>query len=161
MPSPFIPLTETLRAVAQRYGLESKLTEHRLRRQWPAIVGEQVAHHTRPDAIRYKKLYLVADSSVWLQQLIFLKPSLVHKINQVAGTEIITDVVFRVGPVDTAPTTDTESAHRSAPQPDEAAIEQARAHATAIADPELRDHLSAVMARALSAPPPRPRGPVR
>ena len=41
--------------------------------------------HTWPAQIRFKKLYLVVRNSVWLQQLTFLKPALLAKLQAESG----------------------------------------------------------------------------
>src|SRR5574340_1201213 len=86
-----------LAGLAHRLGLESKLFEARLRRHWPDIVGEPIATHTRPDQIRFKKLYVFVRNSVWLQQLTFLKPVLLQKVNGMAGQPLVTEIVLRIG----------------------------------------------------------------
>jgi hypothetical protein len=147
-------VSNILEGLAHRLGLESKLLENRLRRDWGSIVGSPIASNTWPDQIRYKKLYLLVHNSVWLHQLTFLKPSLIQKLNIVAGMELITDVVFRVGEL-------PEAAHPSALSdphpaavslPDEALIGEISARVTAIQDPLLRDHLAQLMAQLLARP---------
>src|SRR3972149_5523459 len=88
-----------LSGLAKRLGLESRLLELRLQHHWHEIVGEPIASHTWPAQIRFKKLYLIVQNSVWLQQLTFLKPTLLAKINADAGTEFITEIVLRVGEI--------------------------------------------------------------
>ena len=142
-----------LSGLAKRLGLESRLFELRLQHQWKEIVGDPIAAHTCPDQIRFKKLYLIVRSSVWLQQLTFLKPTLISKLNEKAGTDLITDISFRVGeiplrdqePVPAAPIKDF-------PPVTEAALTEASAHAAAVQDPELRNRLTQVMAEAFSRP---------
>src|ERR1051325_3198652 len=95
--SSFTVLAAALESVAERFGLASMLLEQRLQRRRADIVGEAVAAHTRPDAIRFKKLYLIAENSIWLQQLTFLKPSLLEQVNAAAGKLAIIDIVLRVG----------------------------------------------------------------
>src|SRR5262247_3571295 len=92
-------VSSILEGLARRLGLESKLLENRLRRNWGSIVGEQIASNTWPDQIRYKKLFLLVHNSVWLHQLTFLKPTLIQKLTGVAGGELITDIVLRVGEI--------------------------------------------------------------
>jgi len=147
-------VSSILEGLARRLGLESKLLENRLRRDWGSIVGEQIASNTWPDQIRYKKLYLLVHNSVWLHQLTFLKPSLIHKLNAVAGMEFITDVVLRVG--------DLPEAGRVSASPDtprtpiapanEALIEEISARVTTIQDPLLRERLAQLMVQVLDQP---------
>ena len=132
--------------------MEAKLLEWRLRRHWSDIAGEQIASHTRPDQIRFKKLYLIVENSVWLQQLTFLKPTLLEKINEAAGSQIVSDIIFRVGEVSSEPREvqrlDDEVPRLADPSPE--TLAQAAAHAAAVKDPDLRARLIAVMAQALS-----------
>ena len=144
-------VSSVLEGLARRLGLESKLLESRLRRNWVSIVGEPIASNTWPDQIRYKKLYLLVHNSVWLHQLTFLKPTLIQKLNTVAGTELVTDIVLRVGEL---PETDREAASPEAlpatPAPPSAALlAEISAHVATIQDPALRDHLTQLMAQAL------------
>jgi hypothetical protein len=152
------PLASILDDIAQRFGLSVRLLEHRLQRQWPTIVGEHVAAHTRPESIRFKKLYVIADSSVWLQQLAFLKPSLIASINTAAGHPIVADIVLRVGEVEhqmprdgseaSSRLTKMQPAHSLSPE----SLAEVSRHAEAVEDPDIRAHLTEVMVRALANP---------
>src|SRR5213594_376026 len=148
----FAPVASILKAVAHRHGIETPLFEHRLRRRWSEIVGDQLAAHTRPDLIRFKKLYLIVENSVWLQQLTFLKPALLEKINEAAGSQLVSDIIFRVGEISSEPQEahrhDDEDPRPADPSPE--SLAQAAAHAAAVKDPDLRARLIVVMAQALS-----------
>lgn len=149
----FDSVASVLSGIARRHGMEAKLLEHKLLRNWPDIAGEPIAHHTKPDHIRFKKLYLVVENSVWLQHLTFLKPELIAKVNAAAGSSVITDVVLRVGPVDRIERTSEAVESDEAPvlpAPSPQSLAEAEAHATAVTDPELRAKLADVMAHALS-----------
>jgi len=149
-------VSSVLEGLARRLGLESKLLESRLRRDWPSIVGESIASNTWPDQIRYKKLYLLVHNSVWLHQLTFLKPTLLHKLNTVAGGELVTEIVLRVGEIpsrivvsDTTPAIDGDFTVS------EVVLAEAAAHVSAIQDPDLRLRFTSVISRyprALSPP---------
>jgi hypothetical protein len=142
-----------LSGLAKRLGLESRLVELRLQRQWPEIVGDPVAAHTWPDQIRFKKLYLRVRNSVWLHQLTFLKPALLAKLHDRAGSEAIVDIVFRVGEIPRGHQPPGTAA-QDPPQPalTEAALIEASAHAASLQDPDLRNRLTLVMAAAFSRP---------
>jgi len=79
--SPFTPASQVLLRLIAQYGLEGPLAEHRLREHWAEIVGDQIAGHAQPGKIRFRKLYLSVDSPAWMQELAFLKPTLVDKVN--------------------------------------------------------------------------------
>ena len=151
---PIDSISSILEGLARRLGLESKLLESRLRRDWVSIVGEPIASNTWPDQIRYKKLYLLVHNSVWLHQLTFLKPTLIQKLNQVAGSEVVTDIVLKIGELpeaDRAPAS-PEALHAAAPPASAELLAEISEHVTAIQDPDLRNHLAQLMAQSLAQP---------
>jgi hypothetical protein len=153
-------LSSILEGVARRLGLESTLLENRLRRDWVFFVGEPMASNTWPDQIRYKKLYLLVRNSVWLHQLTFLKPTLLHKLNAVAGGDLIAEIVLRVGEI---PSRAVVSATTPAIEGDgtvsEALLAEASSHVSAIQDPDLRLRFTWVISRNLRALTPPGQGP--
>jgi hypothetical protein len=66
---------------------------------WPGIVDETMAENAVPWAMKNKVLLVHVTSSIWIQELHFLKNELIMKINQSLGEEAITDMIFRIGPV--------------------------------------------------------------
>jgi hypothetical protein len=78
-------------------GFHSRMVEFSLQQQWGTIVGPHIAGHTFPEAIRHQKLFLLAENSVWLQQLLFLKAELLAKIGCAMGEDLVTDIILRVG----------------------------------------------------------------
>jgi hypothetical protein len=155
-------LSSILEGVARRLGLESKLLESRLRRDWVSIVGEPIASNTWPDQIRYKKLYLLVHNSVWMHQLTFLKPTLLQKLNTVTGGELVTDIVLRVGEI---PSRVIVPATIPAVDGDVAVSGVIRAevlsHVSAIQDPDLRQQFTSVISRSLRTLTPPGQGPSR
>ena len=155
-------LSSILEGVARRLGLESKLLESRLRRDWVSIVGEPIASNTWPDQIRYKKLYLLVHNSVWLHQLTFLKPTLLHKLNGVAGGELITEIVLRVGEIPSrvvvAATTQAMTGESTL---SDVALAEVSSHVSAIQDPDLRQQFTSVISRNLRTLTPPGRDPSR
>lgn len=78
---PFTSADQILQGLIAQYGLEGPMAEHRLREHWAEVVGDQIASHAQPDQIRFRKLYLAVDSPAWMQELAFLKPTLMEKVN--------------------------------------------------------------------------------
>lgn len=153
-------LSSILEGLARRLGLESKLLENRLRRNWASIVGEPIASNTWPDQVRYKKLYLLVHNSVWLHQLTFLKPTLIQKLNNVVGGELIVDIVLRVGEIPscvivpvTIPSSDGDSTAS------EVVMAETAAHVSAIQDSDLRLLFTSVISRNLRTLTPPGQGP--
>ena len=151
-----------LSGLSKRLGLESRLVELRLQHQWSDIVGEPMASHTWPSNIRFKKLYLTVRNSVWLQQLTFLKPALLTKLQADVDPELVTDIVGRVGelPSDLAvPPGDLDPDIRSAQS--ESSWAEVVTHTTTIQDPSLRERFREVISRYPQVPPQPAKGPSR
>ena len=148
----FDSIASVLNGIARRHGMEAKLLEHKLLKNWAEIAGEPIAAHTRPDQIKFKKLYLVAESSVWIQHLTYLKPELIQKVNAAAERPMITDVVLRVGTLNrTEPARKTEESDDTiVPAPSPQSLAEAEAHAAVVTDPELRARLTETIAQALN-----------
>jgi len=71
---------------------------------WKEIVGEAIALQTQPRAIRNHILFIDVSHSTWMQQLQFLKPTLLGKINGFLGESLIEDIRFKVGKIPAAVT---------------------------------------------------------
>lgn len=133
-----------LSGLAKRLGLESRLIELRLQHRWRDIIGEPIGAHTWPDQIRFKKLYLVVRNSVWLQQLSFLKPALLAKLQAETGRDMVTEIVFRVGEIPAAASNPSLPGDRS-PVAAEGQIAEAAAYVSALQDPALRQRFTEVI----------------
>ncbi len=66
---------------------------------WDNIVGEAIAENARPAAFKGKLLLVHVTSSVWIHQLQFLKNSIIVKVNDTLGKELIEEIKFKIGPV--------------------------------------------------------------
>lgn len=95
----FTSFQTILQDVAHIQGFSVRLWEYRLQTQWRSIVGEVLAAHTYPTKIRFRKLFVAVENSVWLHQLIYLKSTLFEKIQSNAPDLSLNDVVFRIGEI--------------------------------------------------------------
>jgi hypothetical protein len=68
-------------------------------RIWASAVGELIAGNTRPAAFKGKLLLVYASNSAWMHQLQFLKAELIGKVNAELGRELVSDIKFKIGPV--------------------------------------------------------------
>jgi hypothetical protein len=150
-----------LSGLAKRLGLESRLIELRLQHHWHEIVGEPMASHTWPAQIRFKKLYLIVRNSVWLQQLTFLKPTLLTKLQTASGAASITDLAFRVGEIPGETETPPASSATDFESPQSEKFRAELISSTAmIQDPSIRERLREVISRYPAQRPLRPaKGP--
>ncbi len=90
-------ISEILLSLLKKRGMASKIEENALLRLWPKAVGPQIILHTKADAVRNGILFVKTISSVWVQQLYFMKEEIRQKLNQLAGKNIINDIRFSVG----------------------------------------------------------------
>ncbi|MYG41141.1 MAG: DUF721 domain-containing protein [Nitrospira sp. SB0677_bin_15] len=136
--------------ISQSHGFASRLWEYRLQKQWKGLVGEVVAAHTWPTRIKFRKLHVAVDNSVWLHQLLYLKATLMENVQMQMEELQLEDIIFRIGEVPELREDDVE-------RPTEQVAVSPEAHKTArestqsVNDDELRDSLTKVIARALSS----------
>ncbi len=81
----------------KRRGMAAKLEENAVLKLWPKAVGEQISVQTQPDGLRGGTLFVKATSSVWVQQLHFMKDDIRQKLNELAGKEAIKEIRFTIG----------------------------------------------------------------
>jgi len=75
--------------------LERGLAEYRLIKSWNELLGITVAKKTKSLHIRNRKLFVNLHSSVVRNELELIKESLIPKLNEAAGMDVIDDVVLR------------------------------------------------------------------
>ncbi len=89
------PLGSIINEILKMYRLDAKLTEVRALDFWHKVVGEMIAKHTVDLFIERKVLFVKLDSDAIRNELIYAKSLIVKNINKEAGSDVITDVVFR------------------------------------------------------------------
>ena len=88
------PLKELIDKLMKAYQLDGKLNEMNILEAWPEMMGIAVANRTVDLKIRNKTLYITMDSSVMRDELAHGKSIILHRVNEKAGYEMITDVWF-------------------------------------------------------------------
>ena len=73
------------------------MEENSVLKFWPKAVGEKIALQTRPDCLRNKTLFVKTTSSVWVQQLHFMKEEIRQRLNQLAGKTVVNEIRFSIG----------------------------------------------------------------
>ena len=136
--------------ISQSHGFAARLWEYRLQKQWKGLVGEVVAAHTWPTRIKFRKLHVAVDNSVWLHQLRYLKATLMENIQAQMEELQLEDIIFWIGELPEPREDDVERpAEQVAVSPE--AHKTARESTQSVNDDELRDSLTKVIARALSS----------
>jgi predicted nucleic acid-binding Zn ribbon protein len=90
--------SEILPQVMQRLGLKERLHESEVADAWSKIVGEFIAAHSSPIALREGILYVrVLQPALHYELEQVSKLDILRKLKQRFGAKIIRDVRFRVG----------------------------------------------------------------
>jgi hypothetical protein len=66
---------------------------------WEEVVGPQIAGKTRPEALRNGVLVVSVTSSVWMQELSFMKQKILDRINQTLAPATIREIRFKLGDI--------------------------------------------------------------
>lgn len=91
--------TEKLGALIRNYvrdnQLERKLTEVDIISSWTGLLGKTVASYTQELRIRNGTLFVKISSPVVRNELLMMKEEIRKRLNEKAGSEIVTQIVFR------------------------------------------------------------------
>ena len=152
--SAFESIQSVLQDVSKGSALGLKLSESRLQQEWERLVGQTIAKHSYPENIRYKKLYLVADNSIWLQQLVFLKATILEAIHSILPELALTDIILRIGSIPEKPPVLSQTPQASSIMPPVLPSPFAAALTEQLGNPDLQALLAQTITKALSQPPP-------
>jgi len=97
--SDLIPVGEIIPDIIRRYRPASDASLIKVWDLWTSAVGNDVAANAAPAAFKNRLLIVHVSSSVWMQQLRFLKADLLQKLNSMLGRDCISDIKFKIGPV--------------------------------------------------------------
>ena len=90
------PLSDILANYFDHNGLlKSKLAEHRVVTAWNDVLGDSVSHYTKKVYFNRSTLYVQLTSAVLRAELLMNKAELIKKLNNVAGVDVVRDIVFR------------------------------------------------------------------
>jgi predicted nucleic acid-binding Zn ribbon protein len=86
------------RDLAKTRGWSGRVAEGTVFGQWQTVVGEQIAAHATPTALRDGVLSVSAESTAWATQLRMVQAQLLAKIAAAVGDGVVTSLKI-VGPV--------------------------------------------------------------
>jgi predicted nucleic acid-binding Zn ribbon protein len=124
--APYIArLGEILEQSLKRLELSGRLAEYGVWPIWNETVGPAIARNAQPEKIRNGTLFVKVASSVWMQQLQYMKGMIAEKLNQRLGGEVVKNIFFFVGVVEQPPASpETAKPARPLPIPHEAKVEE-------------------------------------
>ena len=79
----------TLERLVADQGWSTDLRVHGVFARWSAIVGRDIAEHSKPESFADGRLVVRADSTAWATQLTLLAGSLVRRLNDELGDEAV------------------------------------------------------------------------
>lgn len=139
----------SLGAVTKRAFARRGLTGADIARQWPAIVGRELAAHCRPRQLRFPKSGEAVDGRLtlrvapgWALEVQHLEPLMLERINGYFGYRAVARLVLQQGPL--PPLREDRPARREGASPPAPAGEAAgmdetlAAKLSTVEDPELR-----------------------
>jgi hypothetical protein len=88
-------LGASLNKALRRAEIDQKMKEALCLEYWEEIVGETNARATRADSIKEGVLFVSVKSSAWAQELSFLKPEIIKKLNDRVGKKIVKEIQFK------------------------------------------------------------------
>lgn len=89
-----ITLGEAIRQFIETYRFADKLRHTQLIDSWETIVGTMIARHTTRLYIKQRTLYVVLDSPVIRNELLYARNKLVKLLNKEAGGQVIDEIVL-------------------------------------------------------------------
>lgn len=89
-----ITLKEGIGKLLNVYKLQGKFDETSVVALWPELMGTAIANRTTRIYVSQSKLFIRIESSVIKNELLMVKSGIIQKINERAGSEVITDMVF-------------------------------------------------------------------
>ena len=89
-----VGIAQVIGEVLDEYNISGKLREARIIAAWPVVLGP-LAKPADELYIKNKVLFARLSSSVVRNELYMMRSTLVRLLNEKAGGEVITDIVFR------------------------------------------------------------------
>jgi predicted nucleic acid-binding Zn ribbon protein len=87
-------LGDVIQQFIRANGLQPKLDEASVVKNWEEIVGKMIARHTQDLYIKHRKIFVRFDSAALRQEMMYAKSKLIEKINNSVGHQCIDEVVF-------------------------------------------------------------------
>ena len=134
-------LKSLLHSIVTTIGGAPHQDQLRIRDMWEAVVGPHIAKKATPEGIRNGILQVSVVSSVWMQELTFMKQQILERINQACESSGVKDIRFRLG--ETLPGMDN-SDEEMLPELTEGEQKEIEQQTATVTDRDLRDSLQSL-----------------
>lgn len=128
---------------------EKRIKEGRIWLLWDSAVGEQISSKAYPVSFRNGILTVAVSSAPWMQQLNFLKRSLIEKLNSSLGEQLVQEIHLKAGtppPLTAEPVTPPKKL-RPLTKDEEQWVSEL---SSTISDLELRESVAGLLAKYIS-----------
>ena len=82
--------------VLRQLGLSGQVPGWRAVQDWPRLVGDRVARHSRAVSFRDGTLHVEVEGSAWMHELAFLERDLIAAIRRHLGSDLVRDIRWSV-----------------------------------------------------------------
>lgn len=89
-----ISIKDAVTKMLSVYRLRGKYDETGIVAHWPELMGTAIANRTTQIYVSQKKLFIRIESSVIKNELLMVRSGIIQKLNERAGSEVITEIVF-------------------------------------------------------------------
>jgi len=89
-----VTLKDAIGKMLDVYRLKRKFDETSIVAIWPEIMGTAIANRTTQIYIHDKKLFIRIESSVIKNELLIVKQDIIQKLNEHAGSQVITEMIL-------------------------------------------------------------------
>jgi hypothetical protein len=146
-----LKLGDVLNKALKRREVFVPFEDRKLLEVWGQSVGPQIATRTHPENIRRGTLFVKVSTSVWMQELQFMKKEIIARMNRLYGQETVQNIRFVIGEIPALPVV-KQSREKPAPALDTTRLtdddrEEISSTLDAVGDEELRDILKRVMTK--------------
>jgi len=80
--------------------ISKALKDEKAIKLWREAVDKRILKQTEPQGIKRKVLHVLTSTSLWAHELTLLRNKILERINSFAGGDIIKDIRFRVGRIE-------------------------------------------------------------
>ncbi|MFQ5601782.1 MAG: DUF721 domain-containing protein [bacterium] len=87
-------LGESISKLIKALGVEKKIKEQELLRNWSSLMGEKISKVTEVEKVVDGILFIKVVNSIWRNELFYMKRELLQIIEKKIGQNIINDIRF-------------------------------------------------------------------
>ena len=78
----------------RKKGYETVIKEEQIKERWKEIVGDAIGGKTEVSEVKNKCVFVKVKTAAWKNELTFLKPEILKKINDFTGIPVVKDIIF-------------------------------------------------------------------